>query len=107
MSPGVTVWSFSLRRNLPTFLFFFCTPAVVAQVSVLTYHNDNARTGQNLQESILTSANVNSASFGKIGFLSVQGLVDAEPLYVPNVNMNGTVHSVVFVVSEHDMVYAF
>src|SRR5690242_16194550 len=78
-----------------------------AQVSVLTYHNDNARTGQNVQESILTTSNVNSTTFGKLGTLSVQGLVDSQPLYVPNVNINGTLHNIVYVVTEHDMVYGF
>jgi len=33
----------------------------VAQVNVTTYHNDNARTGQNLQETILPSSNLNSS----------------------------------------------
>ena len=53
-------------------------------VNVLTYHNDVARTGQNLNESTLTTANVNSANFGLVGNLSVDGGVDAEPLYVSN-----------------------
>jgi hypothetical protein len=75
--------------------------------NVLTYHNDNARTGQNLDEKTLTLANVNSASFGKIGFLSTQGLVDAEPLYVSQLAINGLKHNVVFVATEHDLVYAF
>jgi hypothetical protein len=76
-------------------------------VSVLTYHNDNGRTGQNLQETALTTSNVKSATFGKVGFLSVQGLVDAEPLYVPNLTVMGASHNVVFIVTEHDLVYAF
>jgi hypothetical protein len=75
--------------------------------NVLTYHNDNARTGLNPNETILTSANVNSAKFGKLGFLSVTGLVDAEPLSVSGLTISGTVHNVVFVVTEHDLVYAF
>jgi hypothetical protein len=75
--------------------------------SVLTYHNDNMRTGLNPNETILTTTNVNSTSFGKLGMLSVTGLVDAEPLYVPNLAINGTAHNVVFVVTEHDMAYAF
>jgi hypothetical protein len=74
---------------------------------VLTWHNDNARTGQNLSETTLTTANVNSATFGKIGTLPVLGLVDAEPLYVSNLTISGTAHNVVFVVTEEDMAYAF
>lgn len=76
-------------------------------VSVLTYHNDIERTGQNLQETILTPGNVSVSKFGKLGFLSVTGLVDAEPLYVPNLTVNGGTHNVVFVATEHDLVYAF
>ncbi|HUO33386.1 MAG TPA: immunoglobulin domain-containing protein [Candidatus Acidoferrum sp.] len=83
------------------------TSSQTSTVSVLTYHNDNARTGQNLNETILTPANVNPSSFGKVGFLSVTGLVDAEPLYVPNLTVNGASHNVVFVATEHDLVYAF
>lgn len=76
-------------------------------VNVLTYHNDNGRTGRNLGEKTLTLGNVNSTSFGKIGFLSTPGLVDAEPLYVSGLAINGAKHNVVFVATEHDLVYAF
>ena len=75
---------------------------------VLTYHNDIARTGQNLTETILTTSNVTSAKFGKLGFYSVDGLVDAEPLYASNVAVpsNGT-HNLLIVPTEHGSVYAF
>lgn len=77
-------------------------------VNVLTYHYDNQRTGQNLNESLLTPANVNSKSFGKLGALMVDGLVDAEPLYVSGVPISGTgTKNVVYVATEHDSVYAF
>jgi hypothetical protein len=78
-----------------------------SNVTVLTYHNDVGRTGQNLSETLLTTSNVKSATFGKIGFLTVQGKVDAEPLYAPSLTIAGAVHNVVFVVTEHDLVYAF
>ena len=74
---------------------------------VLTYHNDVARTGQNLEENILTLSNVNAEQFGKVGFLTTDGMVDAEPLYVSNVGIGGAAHNVVFVATEHDSVYAF
>jgi hypothetical protein len=78
-----------------------------SNVSVLTYHNDIARTGQNLNETILTTANVASANFGMLGSITVDGAVDAEPLYVGGVSINGTVHNVLLVVTENDSVYAF
>src|SRR5467141_3623743 len=59
-------------------LFFLPALPTGAQTNVLTYHNDNARTGQNLNETLLTPSNVNFNSFGKVGFLSVQGQVYAE-----------------------------
>jgi Immunoglobulin I-set domain len=82
-------------------------PSGGTPVAVLTYHNDIARTGQNLNETTLTPASVNSSSFGKIGFLTVEGRVDAEPLYVPSLTLAGAAHNVLFVVTEHDLVYAF
>jgi hypothetical protein len=78
-----------------------------SSVNVLTYHNDVGRTGQNLNETILTHSNVNSTSFGKKAFLATDGLVDAEPLYVSNLQIGGAAHNVVFVVTEHNSVYAF
>ena len=83
-------------------------PVVVsAGTDVTTYHNDIARTGQNTTETILTQANVNSTMFGLLRNLPVDGLVDAEPLYLSQLSIGGTVHNVVFVATEHDSVYAF
>jgi hypothetical protein len=78
-----------------------------SQVSVLTWHNDNARTGQNLAETILTPTNVNSTNFGKKCSHSVDGQVYAQPLYVPGVSIAGGTHNVLYVATEHDSVYAF
>src|SRR5580658_10128263 len=78
-----------------------------SSVNVLTYHNDIARTGQNLSETTLTPANLNSTNFGKVGNLSVDAAVDAEPLYVSNLTVAGSSHNVVFVVTENDSAYAF
>jgi uncharacterized protein (UPF0548 family) len=78
-----------------------------SSANVLTYHNDVGRTGQNLNETILTHSNVNSTNFGKKAFLTTDGLVDAEPLYVSNLQIGGATHNVVFVVTEHNSVYAF
>lgn len=82
-------------------------PISSGPVNILTYHDDNARTGENANEHILKPSNVNPRDFGKVGFLSVQGLVDAEPLYVSQLQVNGAKRNVVFVVTEHDLAYAF
>ena len=73
-----------------------------------TDHNDNSRTGENLNETVLTPANVNSSDFGKLFSYPLDGLSFASPLYVENVSIPGQgLHNVVYVVTEHDSVYAF
>src|ERR1700719_2589799 len=67
---------------------------------VVTYKNDPARTGQNLTESVLTLTNVNSTNFGKLRFLSTDGKVDAQPLYLSGFTVKGATHNVVFVATE-------
>jgi hypothetical protein len=74
---------------------------------VLTYKNDLSRSGQNLSETTLTPANVTSSTFGLLRYLPVDGKVDAQPLYVSQLNLSGSAHNVVFVATEHDSVYAF
>jgi hypothetical protein len=76
-------------------------------VDVTTYHYDNARDGLNANEKMLTLANVNSNSFGKLGLYPVDGKVDAEPLYLSQLAIPGGTHNVLYVVTEHDSVYAF
>ena len=82
-------------------------PPTSTGTDVVTYHNDNARTGQNLSETVLTPANVNSSSFGKLFFISVDGKVDAQPLYLSALSIGGGTRNVLYVVTEHDSVYAF
>ena len=79
----------------------------VANNDVTTYHNDISRTGQNLKEAVLTLTNVNPTAFGKTNFLSADGKVDAEPLYLQNLMIGGTTHNVLYAATEHDSVYAF
>jgi hypothetical protein len=87
-------------------LFCIFSASLGAQVNVTTYHNDNARTGQNTQETILTPANVNSGQFGKLFSVTVDGWVYAQPLYLSNVNIGGGTHNVLYVATEHDTLYA-
>jgi outer membrane protein assembly factor BamB len=79
------------------------------QISVTTYHNDNGRTGQNTQETILTPRNVTPSHFKKLLTASVtlDSWAPAQPLYVANVAISGTVHNVVYVATLNNSIYAF
>jgi hypothetical protein len=76
-------------------------------VDVVTYKYDKARTGQNQSEKVLTPANVTAATFGKLRFLSTDGKVDAQPLYLSALSIGGVSHNAVFVATENDSIYAF
>lgn len=104
MNPGRALRS-ALAVLAPLALLVALLPA---RAQVLTSQYNNARTGANLHETILTPAKVNADEFGAVFTLAVDGAVYAEPLYVPNLEIPGQgTHNVVFVATEHDSVFAF
>jgi hypothetical protein len=75
-------------------------------VDVVTFHNDNARTGQNLNETILSPVTVGASTFGKIALFALDGKVDAQPLYLSGVALSGQgTHNLLYAATEHDSVY--
>ena len=91
---------------------FLCTISLCAFASlraqVTTSQYDNFRTGATLHETILTPQNVNAKQFGRLGAFKVDGVVYAQPLFVPGVDVPGKgMHDVLYIATEHDSVYAF
>src|SRR5262245_12033355 len=99
----------SARPCLSMGLLMLLTPmSTFGQVSVLTQHNDNKRTGANLKETVLNTHNVNAAKFGKLFSRFVDGQIYAQPLYVPNLSIPGLgIHNVVYLATEKNNLYAF
>ncbi len=89
-------------------LFVASNPPPANGAAVLTYHNDNARTGLNANETILTPANVNTNTFGLLVSHPVDDQIYAQPLVMTNVNIpaRGT-HNIVIAATVNDTVYAF
>jgi hypothetical protein len=102
-----------VRAMVLSLLVFFITSITVitvgyAQVPVTTWHFDNAHSGANTNEMILTPQNANRLSFGKLFTQSVDGAVTGQALYLPSVTIpNLGVHNVVYVATMHNSVYAF
>jgi hypothetical protein len=99
-----------MRINKVLYLFASVSIALMAAEppQITTSQYDNARSGANLQETILSPKNVNVREFGKVWTIPVDGDVYAQPLYLPKVNIRGKgIHNVLFVATEHDSVYAF
>jgi PQQ-like domain len=75
--------------------------------AMLTYKNNNLRTGQDANETLLNTTNVNASTFGKRVSYPVDGAIYTQPLFVPDLTINGQKHNTVFVATENDSVYAF
>ena len=109
-----SMFSFALRaspvHNLCLTLLVVCSAllsSLFAQQPIPTSRVDNTRTAANTNETLLTPANVNKNSFGRLFSVPVDYVVMAQPLYVPNVNIPGRgTHNVVYVVTQADSVYA-
>ncbi len=121
LKPSISLSASRLALVSMAFLAgFIVSGSAMAQVNVVTAHNDIARTGQNLNETILTPETVNSTQFGKLFSQPVSGAVFAQPLYVSQVAIPGKgTHNVIYVApasgdingteggSVGDYVYAF
>jgi hypothetical protein len=80
-----------MHRNTCNFILAAVLGALAlsAQTSVVTYHNDNARTGRYLNEILLTPAALKGGQFAKRYFWPVDGAVYAQPLYLSRVKIAG------------------
>ncbi len=91
---------------LAIFTFLAGLAATAAHATdVLTFHNDDYRSGWNNTETTLTRANVSGLALQKSVALDAQ--VDAQPLVVTGQAISGQgTHDVVYVATENDTVYA-
>src|ERR1700722_1094446 len=83
------------------------SPGGRTQVNVLTQHNNDERTGTNLNEVILTPSNVNNKQFGMLFRRVVDDQVYGQRLYVASVTILGGTHDVVYITTVNNSVYAF
>jgi hypothetical protein len=76
--------------------------------AVLTQHNDNARTGDNLAETSLTVTNVNTNTFGLLYSRPVDDEIYAQPLIMTNVTIPSVgVRNLLIIATVNDTVYAY
>ena len=108
IDPAGIVAIMILATTTARIVLLACALPLAAQVNVLTYQYDNSRAGANPNEFVLTPANVNANGFGQLFYQPVDGAVYGQPLYLEGVNIPGKgFHNVVYIVTEHDSVYAF
>src|SRR5262249_35381808 len=94
-------------------LLSLALPAPAAPPPVLTQHNDNARTGANLQETILSPSNLSIYGFGKLFTRSLDANVNGQVLFVPNLSIQGATRNVIIAYTSNNSnnspcsVYAF
>jgi hypothetical protein len=98
----------TLRGAIETDSVLTATSSPHAFDGVFTYRYDDTGAGQNRLETLLTPKNVNAQTFGKLFAAPVDGYVYAQPLYVPNVFIQGKdARNVVYAATEHDTLFAF
>jgi regulation of enolase protein 1 (concanavalin A-like superfamily) len=107
MKPGTVSSRKILGFSIAAALSLLFSTFAAAQVDVLTQHNDTGRTGQNLNETVLTTSNVNVNTFGKLFARMVDGQIYAQPLYLSDLNVQGVTRNVVYAATMHNSVYAF
>jgi len=83
------------------------TIGVTDLMSIWTYHNNPSRDGVNDKEYALTTANVNTTTFGKLFSCPVDGAIYAQPLWVANLTVKNVVRNVVYVATQHNSLFAF
>ncbi len=83
------------------------TLGVTDLTGITSFHYNLARDGANSQEFALAPTNVRATAFGKLFSCGMDGAVYAEPLWLPGLNINGSVHNVIFAATQHDSLYAF
>ena len=99
---------FCSRLVVVSLLVFCLLSFASAQVAFPTSLADNARTAASTSETLLSPSNVNKSNFGRLFSYPIDYVAQAQPLYVPNVDIPGKgVHNVVYVVTMEDSVYAF
>ncbi|HKO18232.1 MAG TPA: hypothetical protein VJU82_05035, partial [Acidobacteriaceae bacterium] len=94
-------------RHIAATVLIAVSASAMAAVNVVTQHNNRERTGANLEETILTPANVNAKQFGMLLRQVVDDQVYGQPLVVTNVHIQGGTHDVVLITTVNNSVYAF
>jgi hypothetical protein len=99
----------SISRPERCILILTLALRLTGQVSVLTHHVDNARSGANRNEATLTVSNVNNEHFGKLAYRVVDGNIYAQPLIASNAKAANRQNpaNLAIVATEHNSVYAF
>lgn len=98
----------SSARTVALLFLLLLSASVFSQVDVLTRSYNNARTGANLNETVLNTTNVNAVKFGKLYARNCIGQIYCQPLVVNGVAIPkvGT-RNLVIVATEADNVYAW
>ena len=102
-----STWTTLLAKEWTAAILFALSAQTFAAVNVVTQHNNRERSGANLQETVLTPANVNVKQFGMLFRHVVDDQVYGQPLIVTNIQIGGGTHDVVYVTTVSNSVYAF